>query len=113
MNGGEEGDSQGSNAPEQLFDGGWEVEVPTYAVQRSEDGRTEWQDKEGQIVTINLRSAGLEGFSSENGDECNGECFERDPHKPMDWKIQEPDVVNARDVLVQRVTQVVEEFADI
>jgi len=60
-----------------------------------------------------MRSAGLEGFSSENGDECNGECFERDPHKPMDWKIQEPNVVNARDVLVQRVTQVVEEFADI
>ena len=49
---GEEGDSKGSDVPEELFGMGWEVEVPTHAVQHSEDRRSEYQDNEEQSARV-------------------------------------------------------------
>ncbi len=48
-----------------------------------------------------------------NSDECLDECHDRNPDEPVDGKIQEPEVVNAWDVVVQIVTLVFDEFADI
>ena len=60
-----------------------------------------------------MRCGGLEVFSISNGDEGNGECLDRDPDEPVDGKIQEPKVVNERDVLVQLVALDFEELVDI